>query len=220
MASPELAHLFAGRDTTVVPNGADGAAVADQVRPRPHRGSLVYVGTLSERFDSPLVADILRALPAWTLELFGPCQYAGADDRPAPELSDLLGNFGQRLHWHGTIARPEVANAIDGADVVIVPTRSALSEGQSSMKLYDSACRGRPVVTSPGVSSGGGDSPPGTYVARHPSEWREAILAADDEDDRPAADRIAWARSNTWEQRWPTWATGVFGQSSALSAVA
>jgi glycosyltransferase involved in cell wall biosynthesis len=218
VASPDLAHLFAGRDVTTVPNGADAASVAERVQSRPHHRSLVYVGTLSERFDVPLVARLLEDLPQWSLHLYGPCRYAGMDDRPAAELVGLLESRADRVHWHGTIPRSDVATAIDRADVVVVPNRPSMSEGQSSMKLYDGAARGRPVVVSPGVSSGATEPPPGTYIARGSDEWAAAVLAADGESSEVALARVAWARSNTWEQRWTAWAAGVFGPSPLVGA--
>ena len=144
----------------------------------------------------------MEDLPGWTLDLYGPCHYAGTGDRPAPS-SRLLASLGNRLRWHGAIPRSAVAAAIDGADVAIVPNRPELSDGQSSMKLFDVAARGRPAVVSAGVTCAGPERPPGTYVAEAPGEWAPAILAAADESGRLATERINWAWSNTWEQRWP-----------------
>jgi hypothetical protein len=218
VASPDLVHLFSGRACSLVPNGADADGVAGHAAPRPERRSLVYVGTLSERFDEGLVSAVLRAMPQWTLELYGPCHYAGSGDRPDRELAALLHEFGGRTRWHGPIPRSRVADVIDAADVVVVPNRPELSRGQSSMKLYDAAGRGRPVVASPGVLCGEGERPPGTYVAEGPEEWVSAVEAAAVEEGTLAVDRIAWARSNTWEERWPAWAVGVFG-NPLLTAV-
>jgi glycosyltransferase involved in cell wall biosynthesis len=221
VVSPALARLFPGREVIVVPNGADADAVAAGGGvDRPGRRALAYVGTLSERFDVDVVGTIMEDLPGWTLDLYGPCHYAGTGDRPAPELAALLASLGNRLRWHGAIPRSAVAAAIDGADVAIVPNRPDLSDGQSSMKLFDVAARGRPAVVSAGVTCAGPERPPGTYVAEAPGEWAPAILAAADESGRLATERINWARSNTWEQRWPAWSSAVFGSTVDLSAVA
>ena len=218
VASPDLAPLFPGRDVVVVPNGADASAIPSAVNPPPGRNTMVYVGTFSERFDAPLVAELLRALPDWRLDLYGPCGYAGRGDRPAPELSSLLAEFEDRVRWHGTISRAEVPAAIDAGDVVIVPNRIRMSHGQSSMKLFDGAARGRPAVVALGVETGASESPPGTYVAANTGEWVDAVRAASTEDASLIEARIAWARSNTWSERWPAWSAGVFGPSSATSA--
>jgi len=218
VVSPDLARLFAGREVQVVPNGADADAIAASATPRPGGHVLAYVGTLSERFDAGLVAGVLDARPEWRLELYGPCAYAGTGDRPAPELVGLLEGFGDRVRWHGTVRRDAVAGALDGADVAIVPNRTELSEGQSSMKLYDTAARGRPVVVTPGVGCAGPTDPPGTYVADGVEAWVAALDAAAAEGDGPAAARLDWARANTWDQRWPDWADGVFGDRPVVAA--
>ena len=79
------------------------------------------------------------------------------------------------------------------------------------MKLFDSAARGRPAVVSAGVSCLSGSTPPGTYVAGDADQWAEAVTAAESEPADTAASRIAWARANTWDSRWPLWARTVLG---------
>lgn len=84
LASSDLAPLFPGRPLTIVPNGVEASGIASVARQQPNRRRLAYVGTLSERFDASIVADVLRAIPDWTLELYGSCHYAGRGDRPSP----------------------------------------------------------------------------------------------------------------------------------------
>ncbi len=216
LASSDLVPLFAGRQVKVVPNGADAGGLADTVRPRPDRRCLGYVGTLSERFDVAIVRAVLRALPEWSLDIYGPASYAGMGDLPAPELMDLLDTLGDRVRWHGTIPRAAVPEAIDGADVMIVPIRPDMAEGQSSMKLFDIAARGRPAVVSRGVSVSGGEVPPGTYVSDSPDDWVAGITSSAAEPEELAAARVDWARSNTWEHRWPEWAQSVFGEQPVV----
>jgi len=212
LASGDLAHLFADRTVAVIPNAANAEDIVDEVAERPHRCSLAYVGTLSERFDVETVTELLIALPQWKLDIYGPCRYAGRADRPAPELDGLLNHFADRVVWHGTIPRASVAGAIDGADVLIVPTRPDMAEGQSSMKLFDIAARGRPAVVSRGVSTLDGEVPPGTYLADGLEGWVEGVKRASIETGGLDCDRVAWARSNTWDRRWPGWASAVYGE--------
>jgi glycosyltransferase involved in cell wall biosynthesis len=211
VASPDLVHLFGDREVCVVPNGADPGSIRLEASKRPGSHSLVYVGTFSERFDTDAVTHVMRARTDCRLDLYGPCQYAGSGDRPVGDLLELLGAFPERLRWHGSISREDVAGAIDRADVVIVPHRPDQSQGQSSMKLFDSAARGRPAVISAGVSCVPGGSPPGTYVVEHADQWADAVTAAENEPVEEAASRIAWARANTWESRWPQWARSALG---------
>ncbi len=209
VAASDLGELFPGREVTVVPNGADASEIATTPAPLPGLRRLVYVGTLSERFDSPLVGALLQALGDWTLDLYGPCHYAGHGDAPAPELVDLLADH--RVHWHGPVPRAEVPMVIDAADVVIVPNRPGLSVGQSSMKLFDVAARGRPAVVADGVSVSGGALPPGTAVAGDLGEWVDSVRLAPEEPVGVAVERLAWAGLHTWDHRWPHWATAVVG---------
>lgn len=211
VASPDLMHRFGEREVCVVPNGADPRSITRVASERPGSHSLVYVGTFSERFDTDAIEYLMRAKLHCRLDLYGPCQYAGSGDRPAGELLELLRAFPERIRWHGAIPREDVPGAIDRADVVIVPHRSDRSEGQSSMKLFDSAARGRPAVVSAGVSCLNRGAPPGTYVAESADQWADTVTAAENEPADAAAARIAWACANTWDSRWPLWARSVFG---------
>ena len=211
VASPDLMHRFGEREVCVVPNGADPRSISEMPSERPESHSLVYIGTFSERFDTDAIARLIRAKLHCRLDLYGPCQYASSGHRPAGELLELLRAFPERIRWHGPIPREDVPGAIDRADVVIVPHRPSRSEGQSSMKLFDSAARGRPAVVSTGVSCLNGGVPPGTYVAGQVDQWAEAVTAAENEPADAAVTRIAWARANTWDSRWPLWARSVLG---------
>lgn len=216
VASPSLAHRFGDREVSVVPNGADPASISPVASERPGAHSLVYIGTFSERFDTEVVAGLLNAKTDCHLDLYGPCRYAGSGDRPAGELTELFRSFPEQLRWHGAIPREVVPRLIDRADVVIVPHRPGMSEGQSSMKLFDSAARGRPAVISSGVTCLQSDAPPGTYIAERPGHWADAVTAAEDEPAENAAARIAWARANTWDSRWPVWHRSVLGSKDRV----
>ena len=211
VASSDLGYLFPGRTVVHVPNGADASDVAHTPAPQPLRRSAVYVGTLSERFDAATVAGVVGALPEWTLDIFGPCRYAGLGDRPSKELESLVVESHGRVRLRGPVPRSEVATTIDNADVVLVPNVAHLSVGQSSMKLFDSAARGRPTVVASGVTSNGADLPPATVVATTLDDWISGILRSLDEPAGLAEERIAWARANTWQHRWPAWSGAVFG---------
>ena len=209
-----------GGTCRVVPNGVDAASIPRTASDRPGSHSLVYIGTFSERFDTDMVSRLMSAKTQYRLDLYGPCQYAGSGDRPAAELLELLRAFPERIQWHGMIPREDVPSAIDRADVVIVPNRSGLSLGQSSMKLLDSAARGRPAVVSAGVSCLHGGTPPGTYIAENSDDWADAVTAADTESVEATVARITWARANTWDSRWPLWARSVLrSEPTAARAV-
>ena len=211
VVNPTLARHFPGRSPVVVPNGVDRSAVLEQAIPKPGANAMAFVGTLSERFDANLVAAILRALPAWRLDIYGSCAYTGLGDRPHADVVRLLDMFAGRITLHGPIERNQVNGVLDRADVLIAPHDSSLSEGQSSMKLLDAAARGRPAVVSPGVTVDGVRRPPGTLEAATIDEWQASVVAAATESAAIVEERLAWAQSNTWDDRWMAWGSTVFG---------
>jgi glycosyltransferase involved in cell wall biosynthesis len=213
VASGDLAALFEARhDVLVVPNGTSEEVLAPPPAPPPKAERLVYVGTLSRRFDAPMVADVLRRLRGWRLDLYGPCQYPGRGDAPDEELQSLLVAFPGRVTWHGVVPRSGVAAAIDDADVALLPNRSAFAAGQDPMKLYDYAARGRPVVaTGEGTAL---DSAAGVYRADTLETVARGIEAAANEPLRARETRREWAASQRWCTRWQDWSSGVFGASA------
>lgn len=209
VASADLRAAFVPRRVTVIPNGVSDDVLFPPPTPAPNARRLVYVGTLSPRFDAPLVAELLRRLPGWGLDLFGPCQYPGRGDRPGAELTALLDGFPDRVTWHGVVSRAAVASAIDGGDVTLLPNRPAFVGGQDSMKLYDYAARGRPIV-----ATAVGSRIDGAVAARcasTPEALAGAIMDAAREPPSARASRRAWAASQRWNLRWPAWSAAALG---------
>ena len=211
VVNPSLAELFDGRDVTVVRNATAASRCDGAPTPCPGARRLVYVGTLSERFDAPLMGDVLDLLPDWQLTLYGPCQYAGHRGAPGEELRQLLDAHPTRATWKG-VARPtELVGVLDGADVLVLPNRSSLSNGQDSMKLYDYCARGRPIVATRLDQAGTATEAPHVLWSTSAREFADAIRCASDEDPKLAADRVRWAARQTYAARWPQWAAAVFG---------
>jgi len=211
VVNPSLAELFVGRDVTLVRNATAASRCDGAPTPCPGARRLVYVGTLSERFDAPLMGDVLDLLPDWHLALYGPCHYAGHADAPGEELRQLLEAHPVRATWEG-VARPtELVGVLDGADVLVLPNRSSLSTGQDSMKLYDYCARGRPIVATRLDRAGTATQAPHVRWTASAREFADAIRCASEEDPKLAADRVRWAARQTYAARWPQWAAAVFG---------
>jgi hypothetical protein len=215
VASPALADIFPDRKVIVVRNATDDSALTLQATPPPKEQRLVAVGTLSERFDADLVGALLDRLPDWRLSLFGECKYAGRDGVPSVELQRLLDREDRRVAWHGVVDREKLPQTLDAADVLLIVHRPELSRGQDSMKLYDYAARGRPVVCTTGALPVAEARPPHLYVADTAHELATAVRAAADETGQEASDRIAWAAQNVWSSRWPEWWSAVTGLGRA-----
>jgi glycosyltransferase involved in cell wall biosynthesis len=211
VVNPALAQRFPGREPLLIRNGVTQAMIDAPSAPAAER-TLVYVGTLTPRFDAPLVRRILELLPDWRLELVGACMYPGLGDQPAPELRDLL-DLGARVTWHGPLPREEMTRVLDRGAVAIAPNRSEHSLGQDSMKLYDYAARGRPIVSTPWEGALAAGGPPHLALGASANELAAAIVAAAAEPPEFAAARRRWASEHTWRAQWPAWSAAVFGET-------
>ena len=207
-----LAELFSRPEVTLVRNGADDRLLATPLSEPPETRSLAYAGTLSERLDTDLLATLLTALPDWRLDLYGECRYKGFRNQPGPELGALLTAFAGRIAWHGTVSRQDLASRLDAARVLLLPHRLVGAVRGDSMKLYDYAARGRPIVSTLWVDDLRETAPPATYIAEAGEPFADAIRRAMDDDPRNAELRRAWAVENSWSSRWHAWAQAVFDQ--------
>lgn len=209
VVNPHLAARFAGRQPVLVPNGVSEETLAGtfgETAPR----TMIYVGTLTERFDADLMYQVLATLSDWRLEIVGACMYAGLGNAPSQDLRKLL-NLTGRVRWHGPMTREAAMPLLDRATVAVVPNRPERSVGQDSMKFYDYAARGRPIVSTRWFQSGASDHPPHMLLADTPPEFCEAVLAAEQQTVAEAAARRDWAAGRTWTCRWPAWSAAVFG---------
>jgi glycosyltransferase involved in cell wall biosynthesis len=218
LASPEMTKLFPGGRVTVVPNGVDAQLLAAPASTMRDTRRLVYVGTLSPRFDAALVAEVMQRLPAWRLDLYGQCQYPGHGERPAPELAALLHHSEGRIAWHGVVQRPLLHTVLDRAAVAILPNRIGMAEGQDAMKLYDYAARGMPIVSTQWSARLGRHGPPGVRLADDGRTFAEAVLQAAEEPLAGRAARRMWAGGRTWEHRWTAWAEAALGRGTSAAS--
>jgi glycosyltransferase involved in cell wall biosynthesis len=218
IVNPDLARHFPDRRPVVVRNGVSEAMLGAPVT-APEPRTMVYVGTLTHRFNSALMRGVLEELTDWRLVIIGACSYPKLGDRPDPELLDLL-SLGERVRWHGPLERSAALPWLDRATVAVVPNRPEFSLGQDSMKFYDYAARGRPIVSTNWFDAERLDHPPVLLTADTPSSFAAAVLEAAAQPSSAVADRRAWAGRNTWASRWPAWSAAAFGRdgSAALGA--
>ena len=205
VVAPGLADLF-DRPVHVVPNAVAPELLATAPVPPPGERRMTYVGTLSERFDSDLMGEVLRRLPDWRLDLYGPCHYAGLGAEPGPSLQRLLSESDGRVQWHGMVSRAQLSSVLDRGDVLVLPNDPAISIGQDSMKLYDYAARGRPIVATPIRLPD--DGPAVIALAADAADFAAAVL---DSAGRDASPNRAWAVANGWSSRLPAWLAAVEG---------
>jgi hypothetical protein len=210
LASGTLAGRFPAERTVVVPNGVSEEMLGP-LTPAPDATRLVHAGTLTPRFDAPLAARLLELLPDWSLDLYGQCQYPGFQEQPGPELAHLLAAYPLRVRWHGVLSRDALAAAIDRGAVALVLNRPEGSSGQDSMKLYDYAARGRPIVSTRFSADLELDGPPHLRLGSDDASLADAVLGAREEPPARADDRRRWAEERRWTARWPAWSRAVFG---------
>jgi glycosyltransferase involved in cell wall biosynthesis len=206
-----LAQLFGSREVAMVPNGASPELLATPLSPSPTGPVLVYAGTLSERFDAPLMAAVLERLVGWRLEIFGECRYAGHGGRPAAEVLDLVDRFPERVTRHGAKERDELAECLDRGKVFVLPHRPTGAVTGDAMKLYDYAARGRPIVSTTWSDHMTDDAPPGMRLADTAEAFAAAIESVQHEPVAAAGHRREWAEARSWEQRWPLWSRAALG---------
>jgi glycosyltransferase involved in cell wall biosynthesis len=208
-ASDSLARLFPQASPQIVPNATDPELLTEPAA-MPQERLLVYVGTLSERFDAALLAAVLERLPDWRADLYGPCQYARRGQRPGEELEALLALPGGRVRWRGPVERSRLAAVIDSGAVAVIPFRRHLATGDL-MKIYDYAARGRPIVATPPSSPNSAATlPPYVREAERADAFAAAVVAAAQEPATYADARRTWARAQSWESRWPEWSAALF----------
>jgi glycosyltransferase involved in cell wall biosynthesis len=210
VGAPALAQLFERESVAVVANGTPSEMLATEPAPAPKELALVYAGTLSERFDTDLVADVLERLQNWRLDLYGECRYRGSGLAPARELQALMQRFSDRLRWHGPVERRHLRHYLDAGRILVLPHRKIGAVTGDAMKLYDYAARGRPIVSTDWGPSLRELGLPHLYLADAAEGWVAAIEHAAQEPAAYPADRRKWAETNRWSDRWPTWAAAAF----------
>jgi glycosyltransferase involved in cell wall biosynthesis len=211
IVNPTLGARFPGREPKLIPNGAD-VSLLESPAEKPDERRMVYIGTLTPRFDEELMLGVLQRLPGWRLDLVGECMYPGHGRAPSPALERLLA-LREQVAWHGPLPREQAARFLDRAAIAIAPNRPERSLGQDSMKFYDYAARGRPIVSTRWFhASAGHELPPHLRIAETVDEFARALsVAAVGIDDESGALR-RWAQARTWATRWPLWSDAVFGE--------
>jgi hypothetical protein len=207
-----LVERFPGRQPIVIRNGLDAKTVAEateRAASTSDQPQMTYLGTLSPRFDEELVRRVLDLLPDWRLQLIGPATYPGFGARPSPELARLLDH--DRVIWRGPLERAAAIELVAGSEVAIVPHRHDHALGQDSMKFYDYAGAGIPIVST-GWFDQGLDVPPLLALADSPEAFAANVTRAAGADEAARSTQREWAAGNTWESRWPRWSDAVFGR--------
>jgi len=204
-----LAELFPGRKVRTVTNAVDDHLLVPPVQPPPGDQRLLYLGSIGHRrLDLELVDGILTALPGWKLDLVG-SSFLSENSPSMTKIRGMEARHSGRLRLLPAVDGDDLIAVIDGCDLMVAPFVPGITNGQSSKKTFDAAARGRSIVTSPGVSIGGGGIHPDHRVADGLDEWVEAIERGPS-SSAVAEQTRAWAEQNSWTTRFEEWERWAF----------
>ena len=166
---------------------------------RPKRPLIGYYGAIADWFDSELVADLAERRPDWDFILVG--STFSADIRRLAKLTNvsLLGE----KHY------AEIPDWVSKFDVVIIPfKRTPLTESTNPVKAYEILAAGKPIVSVPipemrALSRF-------VRLASDAKEFEQEVSAALAENEPKLVEaRRAFAKENTWKQRYAVLAPAV-----------
>ncbi|KAA6432090.1 glycosyltransferase [Agrococcus sediminis] len=175
-------------------------AVRARLGVRADDGLVVCVGRVQAAKGQDLAVRMLPHLPGAVLVLAGDA--TPGSERYLESLHDLARELGvaYRVRHIGSLERPALAQLLDAADVVVVPSRTE----SFGLVPLEAAASGTPVVAARvgGLMESVIDGETGVLVdGRDPAEWAEAVGAILDDVDlqlelglagRRAASRRDW----------------------------
>jgi len=195
-----LAARVGNQRVTMIPNGVS----ADWIKSPPQsisRNVLArrsekiiagFLGALFEWVDLKLLAKAAQSLEDVEFVIVGPKRW-GTRLRPLRKMPNMR-VFGPQPHT-------QVPRWIGGFDICLVPFhQGVISDAADPIKIYEYSAMGKPIVSTIGVGTTG--SAVRITVARSHDEFIRGIpLAAHSDSPAKKAERIEFARANTWHQR-------------------
>jgi teichuronic acid biosynthesis glycosyltransferase TuaH len=194
--SDELAARIAvaGR-AVVIPNGLN-AEEWRQPQPAPAafrglaRPIVTYTGTIDDRLDTDLIAEVADDPAIGSVALIGYCEDTVLERklRSIPKVT-LCGWLGRR----------DLTGALAASDACIIPhVASPLTRAMSPLKLYDYLAAGKPVASTDlqpvqGISE--------RVISACPEDFVAAVRTALELPRQDEKDRQEFLRSNSWDVR-------------------
>jgi len=205
------------RSVLHLPNACDPAPFVPGRRSEPgdlaalRRPRAIYAGAIESWFDSALVADVARRLPHWSFVLIGPVRGT------FPRLKGLA-----NVRLIGARPYDTLPGYFAAADAAIVPFRlTPMTHAIHPIKVYEYLAAGLPVVSTPMDETAAMRAP--ITLAADAEGFAAALEAAWAAADPAArAARVAFARRNTWDDRFATLVAAIglpaTGATSAAAA--
>ncbi|OLC54578.1 MAG: hypothetical protein AUH92_03735 [Acidobacteria bacterium 13_1_40CM_4_69_4] len=153
------------------------------------RPRALYAGAIDRWFDASLLRDVARLLPGWTFLLLGPVRADPGALRGLPNVRLL-----------GPRAYSDLPAYLRAADAGIVPFAvNDLTHSIHPLKVYEYCAAGLPVVATPMRETGTMGAP--LRLAATAQEFAAALEQTRDDGPAGRAERLEFARRNTWDQR-------------------
>ena len=195
----EQAHRH-NPNVAVVRNGCEferfASAAGKPSNPRPLVG---YYGAIADWFDADLVADLAERRPDWDFVLVG--STFTADTSRLGKLANVS--------LPGEMPYAEIPSWLARFDVAIMPfKRVPLTEATNPVKAYEMLASGKPLVAVP-IPEVVAMAPHVRLAATAEEFEREIAAALAERGTGAAAKRQAFARENTWEERFARFGAAV-----------
>jgi len=168
--------------------GAGGESEPSDIAGRP-RPRAVYAGAIDDWFDCALVAAVAVRMPDWQFVLVGPRRVDVSSLERLPNVV-LVG------------PRPyeDLPRYLGSADAGIVPFRlNPMTHAIHPIKVYEYCAAGLPVVATPMAETAAMKAP--LRLAGDAASFEAALRAGLRDGPSARAERLAFARSNTWDDR-------------------
>jgi len=153
-----------------------------------------FIGALFEWIDVDLICKIAKNHPEYSILIVGPVNFGKSQLETCPNITMV-----------GTKSYESLPSYLSNIDVCLIPFKmNSITLHSNPIKMYEYLAAGKPVVSTPLpeiVSNASGI----VYIGKGDEDYIKMVEAATREiehkDETAIAERISFARKNSWESR-------------------